>query len=406
MKVLLVNKFFFMKGGAETVYFQERDMLLSEGVEIVEFSMKHEKNIDSKYADFFVDNVDYYQEQTIKNKIDTAVNFIHNSQACEKFKALLKQEKPDLVHFHNIYHQLTPSIIKVAKQFGCKTVLTAHDTKIACPSYTMYRDGHTCEACVHGSVWNATKYRCQEGSLIKSVLLSVEALYQQVSKNYQQLDAIVSPSRFLGRFIQEKLPNNRVDVIVNGIDENVSLEGTTDKGYFLYLGRLSQEKGVPTLAKAHQLMTKKAGLKIVGDGPVFNQLKESYPTADLLGFKSGDELLTLIKEAKAIIVPSECYENCSMSVIEAMSYGKPVIGSKIGGIPEQIREGIDGYLFEAGNAQDLADKLDSLVAAPENTIEMGHHSRERFLSKYTLTKHKTDLLNLYQALLKGSQDDN
>ena len=118
MKILLVNKFFFMKGGAETVYFQERDMLLSEGVDIVEFSMKHEKNIESKYSDFFVDNVDYYQEQTIKNKIDTAVNFIHNRQACEKFNALLEQEKPDLVHFHNIYHQLTPSIIKVAKQFG------------------------------------------------------------------------------------------------------------------------------------------------------------------------------------------------------------------------------------------------------------------------------------------------
>ncbi|PQJ88251.1 glycosyltransferase family 4 protein [Aliivibrio sifiae] len=401
MKILLVNKFFFMKGGAETVYFQERDMLLSEGVDIIEFSMKHEKNLASKYTDFFVDNVDYYQEQTIKNKIETAVNFIHNSKACEKFKTLLEQEKPDLVHFHNIYHQLTPSIIKVAKQSGCKTVLTAHDTKIACPSYTMYRDGHTCEACVHGSVWNATKYRCQEGSLAKSVLLSIEAIYQNISKNYQQLDAIISPSRFLGRFIQQKLPNNRVDVIVNGIDENVSLEGTSDQGYFLYLGRLSQEKGVPTLAKAHQLMSQKAGLKIVGDGPEFAQLKETYPIAELLGFKIGEELLTLIKEAKAVVVPSECYENCSMSVIEALSYGKPVIGSKIGGIPEQIRDGIDGYLFEAGNAQDLANKLDSLITEPEKTTQMSSNARERFLSKYTLSKHKTDLLNLYQALLKG-----
>ncbi|WP_063652771.1 glycosyltransferase family 4 protein [Aliivibrio fischeri] len=401
MKILLVNKFFFMKGGAETVYFQERDMLLSEGVKIVEFSMQHEKNIESEYSEFFVQNVDYYQKQSIKDKLATAINFIHNRQACEKLKALLEQEKPDLVHFHNIYHQLTPSIIKVAKQFGCKTVLTAHDTKIACPSYTMYRNGHTCEACVHGSVWNATKYRCQEGSLSKSLLLSLEAIYQKISKNYQYLDAIVSPSRFLGQFIQQKLPHNRIEVIVNGIDENVSLEGIKDSGYYLYLGRLSQEKGVPTLAEAHQLMTEKAGLKIVGDGPEFNQLKENYPTAELLGFKSGEELLTLIKEAKAVIVPSECYENCSMSVIEAMSYGKPVIGSKIGGIPEQIRDGIDGYLFEAGNAQALADKLDLLVKEPVKTIDMGKNARERFLSKYTLTKHKNDLLNLYQELLKG-----
>ncbi|MBB1313190.1 MULTISPECIES: glycosyltransferase family 4 protein [Aliivibrio] len=401
MKVLLVNKFFFMKGGAETVYFQERDMLLSEGIDIIEFSMNHEKNLESNYSDFFVNNVDYYQEQTLKNKITTAVNFIHNSEACIKFKQLLEQEKPDLVHFHNIYHQLTPSIIKVAKQFGCKTVLTAHDTKIACPSYTMYRDGHTCEDCVHGSVFNATIHRCQEGSLIKSFLLSAEAIYQKVSGNYQQLDAIVSPSRFLGRFIQQKLPHNRVDIIVNGIDEHVSNEGISDQGYFLYLGRLSTEKGVPTLAKAHQLMKENTALKIVGDGPVFNELKETYPSAELLGFKSGDELLTLIKQAKAVIVPSECYENCSMSVLEAMSYSKPVIASRIGGLPEQIRDGVDGYLFEAGNAQALADKLDVLAASLSASAEMGKNARQRFLSKYTLTKHKTDLLNLYNELLKG-----
>jgi glycosyltransferase involved in cell wall biosynthesis len=401
MKVLLVNKFFFMKGGAETVYFQERDMLLSEGIDIIEFSMNHEKNLESNYSDFFVNNVDYYQEQTLKNKITTAVNFIHNSEACIKFKQLLEQEKPDLVHFHNIYHQLTPSIIKVAKQFGCKTVLTAHDTKIACPSYTMYRDGHTCEDCVHGSVFNATIHRCQEGSLIKSFLLSAEAIYQKVSGNYQQLDAIVSPSRFLGRFIQQKLPHNRVDIIVNGIDEHVSNEGISDQGYFLYLGRLSTEKGVPTLAKAHQLMKENSALKIVGDGPVFNELKETYPSAELLGFKSGDELLTLIKQAKAVIVPSECYENCSMSVLEAMSYSKPVIASRIGGLPEQIRDGVDGYLFEAGNAQALADKLDVLAASLSASAEMGKNARQRFLSKYTLTKHKTDLLNLYNELLKG-----
>lgn len=401
MKVLLVNKFFFMKGGAETVYFQERDMLLSEGIDIIEFSMNHEKNLESNYSDFFVNNVDYYQEKTLKNKITTAVNFIHNSEACIKFKQLLEQEKPDLVHFHNIYHQLTPSIIKVAKQFGCKTVLTAHDTKIACPSYTMYRDGHTCEDCVHGSVFNATIHRCQEGSLIKSFLLSAEAIYQKVSANYQQLDAVVSPSRFLGRFIQQKLPHNRVDIIVNGIDEHVSNEGISDQGYFLYLGRLSTEKGVPTLAKAHQLMKENTALKIVGDGPVFNELKETYPSAELLGFKSGDELLTLIKQAKAVIVPSECYENCSMSVLEAMSYSKPVIASRIGGLPEQIRDGVDGYLFEAGNAQALADKLDVLAASLSASAEMGKNARQRFLSKYTLTKHKTDLLNLYNELLKG-----
>lgn len=401
MKVLLVNKFFFTKGGAETVFFQERSMLLNEGVDIVDLSMRHEKNIESKFSDFFVNNVDYYENASIANKLKTAVNFIHNNEACCKMQALLEQEKPDLVHFHNIYHQLTPSIIKVAKQFGCKTILTAHDTKIVCPSYTMYRDGHTCEACVHGSVFNATRYRCQEGSLFKSLLLSIEATYQQISKNYQHLDVIISPSRFLGRLIQQKLPSNRIEVIVNGIDQHVNLDDINDHGYFLYLGRLSSEKGVSTLAKAHQLMKQKAELKIVGVGPASEELKLNYPAAELLGFKSGDALRSLIKNAKAIVVPSECYENCSMSVLEAMVYQKPVIAANIGGIPEQVRDGIEGYLFAAGDAQSLANKLDLLMENPLLVETMGKNARQRLLTKYSLRQHKADLLALYRELIEG-----
>lgn len=156
-------------------------MLMKSGAVIVDFSMQHEKNFASAYQDFFVSNVDYYDGHGLMSSVRTALDFIHNREACRKIRILIEQERPDVVHFHNIYHQLTPSIIKVAKSLGCKTVLTAHDTKIACPSYTMYRDGHTCEACLHGSVWNACRYRCQQGSLFKSALLSLEAVYQSLA---------------------------------------------------------------------------------------------------------------------------------------------------------------------------------------------------------------------------------
>ncbi|MDG3087037.1 glycosyltransferase family 4 protein [Vibrio hannami] len=400
MKILQVNKFFFMKGGAETVYFQEKEMLQSAGYETIEFSMDHEKNFASDYADFFVENVDYHREGSKLAALKTAINFIHNKDACTKMQALLEQEKPDLVHFHNIYHQLTPSVIKVAKKFGCKTVLTAHDSKIVCPNYTMYRDGKTCEKCLHGSFLNATRYRCQEGSLAKSALLTAEALYQKFSKNYSYLDAIVAPSAFLGNLIKQKLPDARIEVIVNGVDENVAFEESTDKGYFLYLGRLSDVKGVHTLAKAHQLMEHNAELRIVGDGPLYNKIKQSYPSAQLYGFQSGEALINLIKGAKAVVVPSEWSENCSMSVLEALAYGKPVIGSRIGGIPEQIRDGIDGYLFEAANPIDLAKKMDQLVIDKSASIEMGKNARERLLQKYSLTRHKEALIELYKKLLE------
>lgn len=400
MKILLVNKFFYIKGGAETVYFQERNMLKQAGVEVIDFSMQHENNFPSDYADYFVSNVDYHKGNNLLGGIKTAVNFIHNAEACKKMQALLERERPDIVHFHNIYHQLTPAIIKVARDFGCKTVLTAHDYKIVCPSYSMLRDGKVCDSCITGTVFNAFRYRCQEGSASKSLLLSLEATWQYIAKNYQALDVIVSPSEFLRGVIKRTLPDSRIDVIVNGIDDSLPLEDIADKGYLLFVGRLSREKGAESLLRAHQQMASKIPLKIVGHGPLYNHLIEQYPHAEFLGYvQQGEGLDHLIKHARAVIVPSECYENCSMSVLEAMSFARPVIGARIGGIPEQIRDGVDGVLFEPGNVEELASVLDDFAQNPEKAHLMGRNARERLCEKYALRKHMDTLLNLYQELL-------
>ncbi|UCZ76679.1 glycosyltransferase family 4 protein [Dickeya zeae] len=400
MKVLLVNKFFYIKGGAETVYFQEYDRLKAAGVEVMTFSMQHENNFPSDYAAYFVDNVDYHQRSGVVGAIKTAVNFIHNSQACKKLRALLHQEKPDIVHFHNIYHQLTPSLIKVARESGCKTVLTAHDYKMICPSYTMLRDGNVCDACVTGSVFNAFKYRCQQGSASKSLLLSLEAGWQAIARHYQQLDAIISPSEFLRGQLLRKLPHSRIDVIVNGINDDLPLDADEDDGYFLFIGRLSREKGVATLAQAHQRMKNNMPLKIVGNGPLYDELVAQFPDAEFLGYKQqGEELNRLIKRARAVVVPSEYYENCSMSVLESMAFAKPVVGGRIGGIPEQIRDKVDGILFEPGNVQALAEILDYLALNPQQAKEMGRNARQRLSEKYSLNKHTAALLALYQEII-------
>ena len=399
MKVLVVNKFFFLKGGAETVFFQERDMLIERGFSVIDFSMIHNDNLASDYSASFVDNVDYHANASLFGALKTAVRFVHNTEACEKLSELIATEQPDIVHFHNIYHQLTPSIIKIAKQAGCKTVLTAHDTKIACPSYTMYRDGHTCEACLQGSVFNALKYRCQQGSWFKSGLLVAEALYQSLAKNYQCLDVIVSPSQFLANIIRRKLPNSRIEVIVNGIDENVNQQDVADHRYFLYLGRLSQEKGVATMVAAYEQSNQSIPLKIAGTGPLADALSGRKNKVEWLGFKTGEALHLLIKQASAVIVPSECYENCSMSVLEAMAYGKPIIGANIGGIPEQVRDGKEGRLFEAGNVHALACVMDEFAIRPELTKYYGEQARQRLETHYSLSSHHRQLVDLYQRLL-------
>lgn len=402
MKVLLVNKFFFIKGGAETVYFQERNMLKEAGVEVIDFSMQHEKNFPSDYADYFVTNVDYHKEGGLLAGAKTAINFIHNREACKKMRALLEKTRPAIVHFHNIYHQLTPALIKVARDFGCKTVLTAHDYKIMCPSYSMLRDGKVCDACVTGTVFNAFRYRCQEGSASKSLLLSLEATWQYIAQNYQALDVIVSPSEFLRNELKRSLPDSRIEVIVNGIDDGQQPQESPDESYLLYVGRLSREKGVPTLTRAHQLMRNKMPLKVVGHGPLHDDMVKTFPEAEFLGYvQQGPELDALIKNARAVVLPSECYENCSMAVLEAMSFARPVVGARIGGIPEQIRQGVEGLLFEPGNAQDLADALDVIAENPQQAREMGLKGRERLCQKYSLRKHMETLQSLYRELLDG-----
>jgi glycosyltransferase involved in cell wall biosynthesis len=249
-------------------------------------------------------------------------------------------------------------------------------------------------------VFNAFRYRCQEGSAAKSLLLSLEATWQYIAQNYQALDVIVSPSEFLRNELKRSLPDSRIDVIVNGIDDSHTPEAGTDQGYLLYVGRLSREKGVPTLARAHQLMRNNIPLKIVGHGPLYDEMVVDYPNAEFLGYvQQGPALDALIQNARAVVLPSECYENCSMAVLEAMSFARAVVGARIGGIPEQIRHGVEGLLFEPGNAQDLADALDVMAENPAQAHEMGLKGRVRLCQKYSLRKHMDTLLSLYRELL-------
>ena len=189
-------------------------------------------------------------------------------------------------------------------------------------------------------------------------------------------------------------------MIVNGVDDSQPIDEVVDDGYILYFGRLSREKGVATLLAAHQKMRNPAPLKIVGHGPLHDELVAKYPEAEFLGYvQQGDALNTLIKHARVVILPSECYENCSMAVLEAMSFAKPVIGARIGGIPEQIRDGIEGILFEPGNAQELAKAMDTLVDDPDKARVMGLRGRARLSEKYALSKHMDTLQALYKELL-------
>lgn len=399
MKVLFANKFFFRNGGSEVVMFQERDYLLASGHEVVDFSMRDERNMPSATADYFVSRQDYRNGEGKLGRLKSAFSLLHSAEAVRRISALIQDTRPDVVHCHNIYHQLTPSIIGAARRCGVPVVLTLHDYKPVCPTYNRLRNGQPCSQCLDGDFSHVVRNRCADGSLGKSTLLYAEALLQNAFGSYEKVDAFIAPSRFMQDSIAHRAPAERIRLLYNGIDVH-SVRGTgSDGNYVLFLGRLVPEKGVETLLKAHEQSSGTWKLVIAGTGPLEDNLKAKYNPSNFVGYIAGDALKSMMDRASVVVVPSEWYENCPMSVLEAMAYGKPVVGSRIGGIPELVDEGRTGLLYEAGNVDQLAHALDRLMASPALRTQMGTAARRRVEDLFSLDAHNASLLNIYKSIL-------
>jgi glycosyltransferase involved in cell wall biosynthesis len=402
MKVLIANKFFFRNGGSEVVMFQERDFLLKNGIGVVDFSMRDERNFSSPYAEYFVGNRSYGNSGGgLTQHVAAAVNLVHSAEAVRKIGELIDREKPDIVHCHNIYHQLTPSIIGAAKRKGVPVVLTLHDYKPVCPVYTRLRAGQVCSDCLDGKFVNVLKHRCADGSLGKSALLYMEAVVQRQMKNYEKVDLVLAPSQFMAEsVISHRFPAERVRLLYNGIDIS-DISPSSDAGnYILYFGRLSQEKGIRTLCEAHSVMDSSIQLVVAGTGPLEGELRERYPRVQFLGYVSGNPLRQAVSGAAVVVVPSEWFENCPMSVLEAMAYGKAVVASRIGGIPELVVHDETGLLFVPGDVGQLRAHLEMLMHDGSLRKKLGKSGRNRVESHFLLSQHNDNLLQIYSSMLK------
>jgi glycosyltransferase involved in cell wall biosynthesis len=399
VKILQANKFYFRNGGSETVMFQERDYLLQTGHDVVAFSMQDDRNLASGYLQHFVEGQNYRVGDAIFEKLKSAISLVHSSDAVKSISALIRATQPDLMHCHNIYHQLSPSIIGAAKKLGVPVVLTLHDSKLVCPVYNRLRDEKPCSLCLDGDFGNVVKHRCADGSLGKSILLFAEATIQRWMQNYEKVDVFIAPSRFMQEAISHRISSDKIRLLYNGVDTNAIQVCDDDDGYVLYLGRLSAEKGVRTLLETHKASSHAWPIIVAGTGPLSDEYKRDYPDAQFVGHVSGNRLMDIIKRAAAVVVPSECYENCPMSVLEAMAYGKPVVGSRMGGIPELVEDGETGLLFEAGNSGQLGEQISKLMSAPELRRKMGQCARSLVEQKFSLETHNQGLLEIYESLV-------
>jgi glycosyltransferase involved in cell wall biosynthesis len=403
-KVLFANKFFFRNGGSEVVMFDEMELMRRRGVGVIEFSMNDERNIPSAYQSYFVSQKSY-RHISRADKIRSAVSFVHSREAVAKISKLIEDEKPDVLHCHNIYHQLTPSIITAASRVGVPVVLTLHDYKPVCPVYTQLSNGGVCTKCAGGRFESLLKQRCADGSLARSALLWAEARYHAMAGSYHRVDKFICPSRFMRDAVVGRFGADKVVHIPNGIDAARIDSSGEDEGYVLYLGRLSPEKGVETLLRAHASNGSSWRLMIAGTGPLLSDLQQRFPSAEFRGHLAGAELDAAIRGAALIVVPSEWHENSPVSILEAMAYGKPIVASNIGGIPELVREGKTGLLFAPGNVSQLSNSIATLLGNRSLREFLGGNAREIVESEHSLKAHGSALISLYENVMRpiGSQ---
>jgi len=389
-----------MNGGSESVFFQERDYLINHGDRIFDFSMHDDKNFESEYASSFIPNIDFRISDGAFDKIKKGFAFIHSSEAVKKLGQLLQKEEVEIAHLHNIYHQLTPSIIPVLKKHGVRVVMTLHDYKLICPSYLALSKKGICVQCEGHKFWNPFLMNCQK-SRSQGLLLSLEAFWHKWKGSYDSVDLFISPSQFLSHLMSMRIPVDKIKILHNGIDVNSYIPEYDDEGYILYFGRLSEEKGINTLLKAHAKLNRSLPLKVAGTGPLLKTMIGLYPDVEFVGYQNGEALSNLIAKAAFVVVPSEWYENCSMVILESMAYGKAVIGSNIGGIPEQIEDGKTGLLFETGSNEDLSNKMSVLASDKELRVRFGKAARIKLENKYSLGEHCKELMKIYEELISS-----
>lgn len=397
MKILFANKFFFRNGGSEVVMFNEMDLMRQSDNDVIEFSMRDPRNLPSKYDRYFVSEKSY-RSPSRSSKIKSALSLIHSPEAVEKITALIIDEKPDILHCHNIYHQLTPSIINAASRLNIPVVLTLHDYKPICPVYTRLRGGDVCTKCSNGRFESLLTQRCADGSIGKSALLWAEARYHAAVRSYQRVNRFIAPSRFMRDAMTHRFGTDKVVHIPNGIDASRIKTSEDDDRYVLYLGRLSLEKGVETLLQTHAADNASWRLVIAGTGPMLEDYRSRFPSAEFVGHLTGEALEATLRKASVIVVPSEWHENSPLSILEAMAHAKPIVASRIGGIPELVRDGVTGLLFEAKNSRELSDRIRTLIDDSGLRTKLGREARRVVETEYSLSKHATALLSLYESL--------
>lgn len=404
MRILLVNKFHYLRGGSEKYYFELAKLLKDHGHTVAFFSMKNENNIKTGDREYFVDEID----MNTGSKFE-ALNVIYSKKNKALMEKALEEFKPDIVHINNFQRQLSASIIDAVKEKNIPLIMTAHDLNPICPASIMLYNGEVCEDCITKGYTSCIKKKCIKNSMLKSVLGYIEKKYYDLHKIFCKVDCIISPSEFnKNQLLKGKLKCNDITVIHNFVNETEKTDYTLGDCAF-YFGRLSREKGILNLVEAINNIPG-ARLIIAGDGPERENIQAYIKEhklenrITLLGYLNQNDIRENIRKCRFVTVPSIWYENCPYSILETMEIGKPIIGSKIGGIPELIQDGINGFTYEHNDVTKLTNILMKLFGNDETVKQFSKNSKQIFIQNYSAEAYYNKLMTVYNKYINTDKE--
>lgn len=407
MKILQINKHHFVKGGADRVYFNTGNLLEKNGHEVIYFSTSHPGNLDCSNSELFVPFVENRERGFISNIFNT-FNYLYNKDVIRNLDKLIEIYHPDVAHLHLIYGEMSGSVLKSLKSHKIPVVQSIHDYRLLCPANAFINSDYLiCERCRNKAFYQCATRRCKDKNLFYSSVLSLEAYFRKYCIDpINYIDHFIFVSRFSReKHIEyDKRFSGKSSQVYNFTDicggELEPLKGN----YLLYYGRLSREKGLELLLKTAENL--KVNLKIAGTGPMEEAVlgyAGRNKNIEYMGYKYGRDLDNLIKGSSFVVVPSECYENNPMTIIKSYSYGIPVIGSRLGGIPEILIDNNTGFLFEPRNADDLASVIKKALQLDQRQYDELSANALRFAEQnFSSATHYMKLMEVYSGVKKNA----
>ena len=398
MKVLMVNKFLYPRGGSESYMLKLGKCMEEKGHTVQYFGMYDEQNTVGNSLGLCTTNMDFHS--TGLSRFTYPFKILYSFESRRKIGKVLDDFKPDVVHMNNINFQLTPSIIDAVKKRGIPLVQTVHDYQMVCPNHLLYsfEENKPCTRCIGGSKLNCAKHKCIHGSKVKSILGVIESYLYTLLGTYKKVDTYICPSHFLAGKLQEgkKIYKGKTFIIHNFIDMKEAK--TEEKSpYIVFVGRLSKEKGVDLLAGCAKLLPQYKFI-VAGSGPDEEVLR-GIDNLELAGFLNGEELTSLMANAALLLAPSICFENCPLSILESHSLGVPVVTMNSGGMAELVKDGVNGTLVPEATAKTVADQIEKTLSDAEYYGKLKENCKNMKDEILTVEKYCEIILGEYEKLI-------